>query len=323
LASHGYVVAVTDHENEGQWPWSSSNKMMALMFNRTRDVSFALTELLLKNNNVGETLYGTIDPSKIAMSGHSLGGYATYALAGGDDENCDALDPVLYGWESLPYSQSTCGPTLPDSRIRAIVDLDGFSSALHYHELARISLPSLIIGETVEHLETYNVIWPSNPTFGQWNVRPHSAINRSDSYRVDVAIANHLSFAIWCDIFTVMGSLGIVNTNNEYGSPTAWPCVTQGTFNPANDPTTRQIVTTYMLAFLNTYFGREDDAWMLTSSYARQYQPQVEFFDFEACNECPVGNGDYAYRPHPCQCSVAQQDPAGYFAPPVTDGGAP
>jgi hypothetical protein len=31
----------------------------------------------------------------------------------------------------------------------------------------------------------------------------------------------------------------------------------------------------------------------------------------------------YAYRPHPCQCSVGQRDPADYFAPPAFDGGAP
>jgi hypothetical protein len=33
-----------------------------------------------------------------------------------------------------------------------------------------------------------------------------------------------------------------------------------------------------MLGFLNTYLGREDDSWMLTASYAKQHQPQVEFF---------------------------------------------
>ena len=330
LASHGFVVAVTDHENEGQWPWSSKDEMMVMMFNRTRDVSFAITELLLKNNNVGETLHGTIDPLRIAMSGHSLGGYATYALVGGDDENCDALAPVLYGWESLPYPQSTCGPTLPDPRIRAVVALDGFSSVLHYHELARISLPSLIIGETVEHLVSYNLFWTSNPNFGQWNVRPHAAINRSDSYRVDVTIANHMSFSIYCDLFSVLDRLGVANTNDEYGSPTAWPCVAQGTtFNPANDPTTRQIVTTYMLGFLNTYFGIEDDAWMLTSSYATQDQPNVEFFDSEQCDaplpiDASLPSQDYyTYQPHPGECLTAEKDPADYFAPPVSDGGTP
>jgi hypothetical protein len=197
---------------------------------------------------------------------------------------------------------------------------------MRYRELARISVPSLILGETVEHSVSYSynpTLAASAPELGLMLARPHAAITRSDSYRVDVAIANHLSFSGFCDGLRVMSSLGVNVSTATGASEDAWPCAVQGTFDPANNPATRQIVTTYMLAFLNTYLGIEDDSWMLTSSYASHYQPNVEFFDSEACNECPVGQGDYAYRPHPCQCSVAQQDPAGYFAPLASDGGAP
>ena len=328
LASHGFVVAVIDHDNEGQYSWSPPpDGEVVAMFNRPRDVSFAITELLLKNDTIGEQLHAVIDPSKIAMSGHSLGGYTAYALAGGDDEVCDSLFPANYDGESQPYPQSTCAPTAPDTRIRAIVSLDGASWGMRYRELARISVPSLILGETVEHVVSYSynpTLAAAAPELGLGVARPHAAITRSDSCRVDVAIANHLSFSSFCDGLRVMSSLGVnVSTAIPGASEDAWPCAVQGTFDPANNPATRQIVTTYVLAFLNTYFGREDDSWMLTSSYASQYQPSVEFFDSEACNECQVGQGDYAYRPHPCQCSAAQQDPPGYFAPLAPDGGAP
>jgi len=324
LASHGYVVAVIDHYNDQYWPWSSNPDDFAVkMFNRTRDVSFAITELLQKNDTIGESLHGAIEPSKIAMGGHSLGGYAAYALTGGDDEVCDALIAAKYDGDTLPEPQFTCVSSLSDSRIRAIVSLDGTSSLMRYHELARISVPTILIGETVEHIVSYNdPPFPSDSSQGQWMARAHAAIHRSDSYRVDVAFANHMSFTSYCDGITVISSLG-VNTSGLGLDPNTWPCVASGTFDPKNNPATRQIVTTYMLAFLNTYFGREDDSWMLTSSYASQYQPNVEFFDSEACNECQVGQGDYAYRPHSCQCSVGQRDPADYFAPPVSDGGAP
>jgi hypothetical protein len=105
--------------------------------------------------------------------------------------------------------------------------------------------------------------------------------------------------------------------------------VVQSTFDPANDPATHQIVTTYMLAFLNTYFGREDDAWMLTSGYATQSQPQVEFFDSEECDaplpvDASLPSQDYyTYQPHPGECLTAQKDPPDYFAPLVSDAGAP
>ena len=229
LASHGFVVAITDHDRDGQWPWSFADNTELAMFNRGRDVPFAITELLLKNDTIGEPLHGLIEPSKIAMSGHSLGGYATYALAGGDDQVCDALAPVIYGWESLPYPQSTCAPTDADFRIRAIVSLDGFSPVMHYYELARISVPSLIIGETVEHMLSYNPMWlPTKPDFGLWNARPHAAINRYDSYRVDVTIADHVSFATYCDAIELVSRLG-VNASAAGFDATVWGCVARGT----------------------------------------------------------------------------------------------
>ena len=191
-------------------------------------------------------------------------------------------------------------------------------------------MPSLIMGETVEHTVSYNTsAFPSDPNIGLWIARPHAAINRSDSYRVDVTIANHMSFSNYCDLFSVLDRLGVANTNDEYGSPTAWPCVASGTFDPANDRTTRQIVTTYMLAFLNTYFERENDSWMLTSDYAVQNQPLVEFFDSEQCDaplpiDASLPSEDYyTYQPHPGECLTAEKDPADYFAPETSDGGAP
>jgi len=298
LASHGFVVAIADH-NDPTYSWSPPGDIVVAMFNRTRDVSFAITELLLKNGAAGELLAGTIDPSRIAMSGHSLGGYATYALAGGDDEVCDAW--YLSGGDNA-YPQYTCAPTVPDPRIRAIVSLDGSSWGMRYGELARIAVPSLILGQTFDN-------------GGIGNARAHAAINRGDSFRVDVTIANHASFTNFCDGLTVMSSLSV-------DTSTAFPGGIHYT-NNCEAPTTHQIVTTYMQVFLNTYFGRKDDSWMLTSSYASQNQPQVEFLDSEACGACQPSPGDYTYRPHPCQCSVAHQDPPGLFAAPAFDGGAP
>ncbi len=325
LASHGFVVAVIDHYNEGQYTFSSCENMVNAMFNRPRDVSFAITELLLKNDATGELLQGVMDPSKIAMSGNSLGGYAAYALAGGDDEVCDSL----YAVGTAPAPQSTCVASPPDSRIRAIVSLDGSSWGMRYHELARISVPSLIIGETIAHILRYN--WPNpNVDDSLWDVRPHSAINRSDSYRIDISTADHMSFSDWCDGLRVMYSLGVnVNVASPNFTLQTWPCVSQDTFDPKNNPATRQITTTYMLAFLNTYLGRENDAWMLTSDYAAQNQPLVEFFESEECDaplpvDASLPSQDYyTYQPHPGECLTAEKDPAGYFAPETSDGGAP
>ena len=326
LASHGFVVAITDHDRDGQYLWSSSDDMIVTLFNRTRDVSFAITVLLQKNDTVGESLHGVIDPSKIAMSGHSIGGYATLALAGGDDNVCDASQAA-----GNTEPQFACVASPPDPCIKAIVTLDPSSWGMRYHEMARISVPNLIIGETVEHNLSYNP-W-NEPEAARDNARPHAAINRSDSYRVNVTMANHISFTNGCDGSKVMSSLGVDATTlpNIYGPNTnsSWPCGTYGNFDPTTNPATREIVTTYMLAFLKTYFGRENDAWMLTSDYAAQNQPLVEFFDSEQCDaplpiDASLPSQDYyTYQPHPGECVTAQKDPADYFAPLVSDGGAP
>ena len=309
LASHGYVVAVIDHDHEGQFVWSlPAGDYLVSMFNRPRDVSFAITELLLKNANVGELLHAVIEPSKIAMSGHSFGGYTAYVLAGGDDDVCDAL---ATGIDAATEPQDICVASPPDSRIRAIVSLDGSSWAMRYEELARISVPSLIMGETSDN-------------FGLDNARPHAAINRDDSYRIDVKGTNHLSFSSFCDGFKLMSRIGVDEATAIPGySEDRWPCVADASFDPANNPAYRQIVTSYMLGFLNTYLGREDDSWMLTASYAKQHQPQVEFFSSEGCGTTPPSQDQYTCHPHPCQCSGGNRNPFGYFAPPTADGGAP
>ena len=54
LASHGYVFAAIQHYGEGAWPWHPQDDFQTIAFNRPRDISFALTELLTKSRQHGD-----------------------------------------------------------------------------------------------------------------------------------------------------------------------------------------------------------------------------------------------------------------------------
>jgi dienelactone hydrolase len=211
VASHGYVVAILEHYTDGNWAWEPATGEDVTIYNRPRDVSFAITELLKRNDTAGDLLKNTIDARRIAVSGHSLGGYAAYALAGGDENVCDELWGVLFQGDTLPYPTYTCLPTLPDRRVNAIVTMDGWSPLLHFEELERVQVPSLVMGETVDAITD----WGNH--FGlkgveDLNARPHEAIRREDSLRVDVNGANHISFALGaCDGAQITFNLGVLS----------------------------------------------------------------------------------------------------------------
>jgi dienelactone hydrolase len=323
LASHGFVVAVTDHPDEGQWPWSNFNDYMVTLFNRTHDLPFAVTQLLEKNSTSQELLHGTMDAEKIAMIGHSLGGNAAYALAAGYDDFCDEV------WASNFYGDPTtepsfiCNPLSPDRRIHAIVGMDGASMTLRYANLAKVHVPSLILGETVANSATI----PVGAT--TWLYRAHAAIDRSDSFRVEILGSNHYSFTNYCQAGPLFLQLGVLQILYEGGflpgnTLAAWysvfPCAgpAEATFDPVTiDPATAQrIVDRYMRAFLDTYIRQDPTQdWLLTPQFAREHEPLVYFYDSEKCTANLPSEQFYTYHPIPGQCAVAQKDPPEFFAP--------
>jgi Platelet-activating factor acetylhydrolase, isoform II len=324
LASHGYVVAILEHYSDWNWAWIPGTGEDVTIYNRPRDVSAAITELLRRNRTQGDLLLGTMDPRRIAMSGHSLGGYTAFALTGGDNNVCDELWGVLFQGDSLPYPASTCVPTLPDRPIKAIVTLDGWSPLLHFGELSRVEVPSLVLGETVDALTTWEGYfdWTGLPDM---NARSHAAIHREDSYRVDIDGINHSSLAAsMCDGTRIMFQLGVLSAMTGGDGSQAdldsflnsfWCSTTL----PRKDA--REVITKYMIAFLDLYLGRRDadrglDRWILTPGYAATHQPTVQFFDSEKCRAALPDDTHFTYRPYQLsnECDVAQKDPTGWFA---------
>jgi dienelactone hydrolase len=293
LASHGFVVAVLYHYGDGAWPWEPFDRIEVTAFNRMRDVSFALTDLLSRNDRPGDALRGAMRPDQVAAAGYSLGGYAGMVLGGAGENNAC---PVFAGWFEGDPPPEVCGPTAPDPRIKAIVSFSPASFILDWAELARIRVPTIIIGEE----------WNNLGLFGDPAefARPHAAIQGKPSYRVDVFGTNHNSFSDTCADFSILrydlDLSGIVPWVDLYFdvvcSGDEWTSTTSTFAMP--------IVNKYAVAFLKTVLAREPGYQdMLTPGWALKRESLVEFFVTEKRNPNAVtaayGDGQYyLYFPH-------------------------
>jgi predicted dienelactone hydrolase len=215
LASQGIVFAAVTHFGDGTTGFVHDlepfDHLGTALFNRPKDISAALDVLLDRNADPDDLLSETMDAYNVVAAGHSLGGYAAMALAGGDDEVCDlAYDPL-----GRPIEEAQCGPNFTDPRIRSIIPLDGSNQVLWFDELARIHVPVMAMGQEWDALDSQGV--------GSWQARQHAAFSGHPSYRIDVNHANHDSFSAFCAF-------------SGYGC--------------ATDAETHRLVNKYMLAFL-------------------------------------------------------------------------
>jgi predicted dienelactone hydrolase len=303
LATYGYVTAVIDHSGDGDLFGSmAALSLQSTMFHRARDISFAITDLLARNDAAGDLLQGAIDPSKVAVGGHSIGGYAGYALAGGDDLVCDSRWAIdIDGGTTL----ATCVPTPRDIRVRALISLDGSSPALRYAELARIPIPTLLMGPP----PAYRVA-----PYETFLARPHAAIQRLDAYRVDIERIEHISFASFCQGVLIGADHGLWSRTAATAARSDWSCDTSL---PPGDM--HQVLTRYVVAFLEVHFRNSTSAAAtLTASDAATRTPRVQFIDSETCSVTVPDDSYFAYRTAQVRgaCAVARKDPAEFFAPP-------
>ena len=318
LASHGYVVAVLYHFGDQWWPWEPPFDHISMAcWNRPRDVSFALTELLARNETPGDLLEGAVLPDKVAASGWSLGGYASMVLAAGDDNVCELfLDPM---WVEMfgPPPPETCSATPADPRIKAIMPLDGSNQVLRFEELARVRVPAMGMGEEWTFLAL-------DPGWGSWQARQHAAFSGRPSYRVDVFNTNHQSFSDMCPAVLVLGALGIFTPEDVQW----WLDMICTGITPWEE--SNPLVTKYMVAFLKQQFGGDPSVRaMLTPGYALTSEPLIEFFVTEKRNpnniyeEFPGWPEEFIYFPHQPGSEQArgEKDPTGLMIARLPGGG--
>lgn len=314
VASHGYVVAVLEHLGDGQWSdaslWPSPYfHLLATAAIRNHDISFTITQLLAKSGSPGDALHGLLDSGKIAAAGHSLGGYGAYSVAGGDDLVCDAkASHVMEGGDPWPMDY-LCFGTSPDRRVKAIIAMDGSSQFSRFEELERISVPSLIMGQPVSWW-TYlrdSLGWEGIETF---IARPHAAIDRPDSYRVDIEGSGHYSFSNICAGVEVLYGYGVLSADDVgrwldmFGCPRRMP-----------DAEAHSLIAAYVVAFLNTHLGDARYGHVLTPGYAVSNRLPVEFFQNERCDAPLPDDSYFTYRviQGSDECRIGAKNPSTWF----------
>jgi dienelactone hydrolase len=87
LAAQGFIVVAPPHPGNtiNEFPNCGTPTAQVNSFiERPKDISFVLDQMLAANADPLSPFFGAIDPSRIAMSGHSFGGLTTYLVAAAD-----------------------------------------------------------------------------------------------------------------------------------------------------------------------------------------------------------------------------------------------
>ena len=179
LASHGYVVVSPDHHGNHFVDTLGGTVDAQSTVNRPLDLSFLIDTFVAFDADPGGFFEGAIDEDAIGASGHSFGGYTTWALAG---------PGFAFG-------------TFTDPRVKAILP-QAPSSALFSDEFfGAIAIPTLILGGSIDD---------TTPFASQQQV-PYDALPTGASVvaLAKIVDAGHFTFSDYCEVpRTLLGFLG-------------------------------------------------------------------------------------------------------------------
>ncbi len=143
MASKGYVVVAPNHTGNTALDLITGGVDTSEDANansRPPDVTATLNTVLAANADPADPLAGIVDASRIAVSGHSWGGFTSLAMASGHT--------------------TSLGTTPPDPRVSAIVLMAPYAEKLSPEELAKVDVPVLVVsstGDTSTPIETNTV----------------------------------------------------------------------------------------------------------------------------------------------------------------------
>ncbi|MGH7785945.1 MAG: alpha/beta hydrolase family protein, partial [Candidatus Binatia bacterium] len=179
LASHGYIVVTPDHHGNTFVDTLARIIDPQSPTNRPLDMSLLIDRFLAFNAEPGNFFAGAIDADAIGMSGHSFGGYTTFALAGG---------PFALG-------------TFTEPRIKAIFPQAPAAIGQNDAFFATITVPTLIVGGSIDG------VTPPGPN--QQRPFDHLPAGASIVGYANITGGGHFTFSDFCEVpRTLLGFLG-------------------------------------------------------------------------------------------------------------------
>ncbi len=173
LASHGFFVISPEHTGNSQnSPGDSREQVIA---NRVPDVSFVISQMLIRNSSSGDIFAGSIDNETVGVTGHSFGGNTTMGSH--------------LGWGGQPA----------DPRVDAIAPISGQLETEFSSVLSSVSIPTLLLGGTLDEAVP---ITENDFAFEMIS-------NAPALYKASIIGATHTHFANICDIGDFLRNRGI------------------------------------------------------------------------------------------------------------------
>ncbi|WP_157630646.1 alpha/beta hydrolase family protein [Kribbella catacumbae] len=182
LASHGYVVAGVNHPYQVAAvvrrdhalaiyqepprpvsPREAGEQLSARIDERTQDLRFVLTELL-RSAAAGSLLAGRLDPTRVAVIGHSNGGVAAAEMCRANQRiaGCVNLDGLQAGgpFSSRAGAEAPAQPFLFLTKERQLRDTDEAALQRAGHGAYKVVVPSASHDEFADGALFEQAWWP-------------------------------------------------------------------------------------------------------------------------------------------------------------------